>query len=252
MSEHDQENKENVVYKTPPKIAFILGILVGVSVASLTAFGLTYSLLRAETGDGTTNTNAKVAGVEANTNTAVVNTAPTVPTKVDIEVKDGEYVRGDANAAVTLIQYSDFECSYCGRVQPTLDQLLEDYDGQINLVYRHFPLSFHTTAQKAAEASECAGEQGKFWEMHDMMFANQTALGVDNLKSYAKDLGLSTSQFDSCLDDGKFAQKVEDDFNEGAAYGVQGTPATFVNGTMVSGAQPYENFQSAVENALNE
>ena len=161
-----------------------------------------------------------------------------------------DHVRGDKNAKVTLIEYSDFECSFCGRVQPTLEQILEEYDGQVNLVFRHFPLSFHQNAQKAGEASECAADQGKFWEMHDIMFENSTALDVDSLKGYAKELGLNTSTFNSCLDGGQHEQKIKDGITDGSQYGVQGTPATFVNGTLVSGAQPYENFKAAIENAL--
>lgn len=248
------ERKEHTVYKTPPKMAFIVGILSGITLTSLVAFGMMYSVLKTEAAEGTlgtTNTNAKVAGVAdtAPSPTPTPSVDPT-PTKVDIAVTADDHIRGDKNAAVTMIEYSDFECPFCGRVQPALEQILEEYDGQVNLVFRHFPLSFHPSAQKAGEASECAADQNKFWEMHDKMFANQTALGVDSLKGYAKELGLNTSTFDSCLDSGKYEQKVKDGITDGSKYGVQGTPATFVNGTMVSGAQPYENFKAAVENAL--
>jgi protein-disulfide isomerase len=128
---------------------------------------------------------------------------------------------------------------------------MTDYKGKVKLVFRHFPLtSIHPNAQKAAEASECANDQGKFWEMHDKMFADQNNLGVDNLKTMAKSLGLSTSKFNDCLDSGKYTQKVTASENEGAQYGVQGTPATFVNGTLVSGALPYDSFKQVIDSAL--
>lgn len=111
-------------------------------------------------------------------------------------------------------------------------------------------ITIHENAQKAAEASECANDQGKFWELHDKMYQNQTALTVDNLKQYAKDLKLNTSKFNTCLDNGTYAQKVKDEETQGTSYGVQGTPATFVNGTLVSGAQPYESFKSVIDAAL--
>jgi len=119
------------------------------------------------------------------------------------------------------------------------------------MIYRHFPLSFHANAKKAAEASECAGEQGKFWEIHDKIYENRTQLDIDSLKGYAKELGLNTSNFDKCLDDGKYAQKVADDMAESTQYGVNGTPATFINGELISGAQPYENFAAIIDSLLD-
>lgn len=243
----EETTNEKIVFKTPPKMAFTMGILVGITLASLAAFIMTFSLLRADlTNDASNTTNSKVAGAEVDVN---ANTVPT-PTVADIEVTSDDHIRGDVNAPVTLVEYSDFECSYCSRVKPTLDQVLEEFDGQVRLVFRHFPLSFHTNAQKAGEASECAGDQDKFWEMHDVLFENQSALGVDSLKSYAADLGLNTSTFNDCLDNGTHATTVSDGLTEGATYGVQGTPATFVNGTLVSGAQPFESFKAAIESAL--
>lgn len=249
------ETEEKIVFKTPPKMAFIMGILVGVTLTSLTAFVMTYSLLRSDLKGtlATGNTNGQVAGAEVGTDTnpspSPTQPSPT-PTKVDIAAKDTDYIRGDKNAPVTMIEYSDFQCPFCKRVQPTIDKLLTDYKGKVKLIYRHFPLSFHQYAQKSAEASECAGEQGKFWEMHDKIFENQDRLDVDSLKSYAKELGLNTSNFNKCLDDGKYAQKVKDDMTEGTKYGVKGTPATFINGQMISGAQPYDSFKSVIDSLL--
>lgn len=241
-----EEIKEKIVYKMPPKMSFIMGVLSGVVVAAIIGMIIMFSMTN-DNGDSTSKTNTNSAAV-ADTNTAAPS-AP-APVVVDVEEKDGDHVRGDKNAAVTLIEYSDFECPFCSRFVPTVEQVLEEYDGKVKLIYRHFPLSFHENAQKAAEASECAADQDKFWEMHDLIFADQDNMTVADLKAHAATLGLNTSTFDSCLDSGEKASDVTDDFNEGAALGVQGTPATFVNGVMVSGAQPYASFAAAIDTAL--
>jgi protein-disulfide isomerase len=122
----------------------------------------------------------------------------------------------------------------------------------VKIVYKDFPLDFHKDARKAAEASHCAGEQGKYWEYHDVLFANISALGVDNLKKYATDLKLDVNQFTTCLDSGKHAAQIGKDMAEGAQAGVTGTPAFFVNGRFLSGAQPFASFQDAIEEALEQ
>jgi len=121
----------------------------------------------------------------------------------------------------------------------------------VRLVYKYFPLDFHPNARKAAEAAECAAEQGKFWEYHDKLFINQpTGFGVDKFKQWAGELGLNAPQFNGCLDTGKYAQKVESELQEGTAKGVDGTPATFVNGKLISGAQPYDAFKKEIDSLL--
>ncbi|EKE06013.1 MAG: hypothetical protein ACD_19C00120G0002 [uncultured bacterium] len=119
------------------------------------------------------------------------------------------------------------------------------------MVYKYFPLSFHPNAQKAAEAAECASEQGKFWEYHDTLFDNQqNGFSITNFKQWAKDLNLNTSKFNDCLDTGKYASKVQADEADGQNRGVNGTPATFVNGQLISGAVPYESFKSVIDQLL--
>lgn len=122
--------------------------------------------------------------------------------------------------------------------------------GKVRIVYRDFPLSFHPNAQKAAEAAECSGKQNKYWEMHDKLFENNTALGVANLKQYAVDIGLNAEQFNSCLDNGETAAEVRADFSDGSAAGVSGTPTFFINGQKIVGAQPYSAFKAALDAAL--
>lgn len=175
------------------------------------------------------------------------------PTRVQVSADD-DPVMGSKDAPVTMIEFSDFQCPYCERFySQTLPQLEENYikTGKVRLVFRDFPLSFHQYAQKAAEASECANEQGKFWEYHNKLYENQAALDVDSLKKYAKDLGLDSSKFDQCLDSGKMASEVQKDFTDGQSYGVSGTPSFFINGIELVGAQPYSAFQQLIEQELN-
>src|SRR3989344_2154738 len=172
----------------------------------------------------------------------------------DLKLRDGDHVLGNPNAKVTIIEYSDFECPFCGRMfAETLPKIKENFvkSGEAKFVYRHFPLrSIHKDAQKAAEASECASDQGKFWEYHDKVFEKQSSLGIENLKLWAKDLGLNSAQFDSCLDFGKYSTRVDIDYNEGLVLEINGTPATFVNGKLISGAQPYEEFEKVIREEL--
>lgn len=181
------------------------------------------------------------------------NANPT-PTAAPVKVSaEDDAVLGNKNAKVTMIEFSDYECPFCGRhFTDTYPQIKKDYidTGKVKLVFRDFPLSFHQSAQKAAEAAECAGEQGKYYEMHDKLYSNQQALDVASLKKYAQELGLNTAKFNDCLDTGKMAAEVKKDLADGQSYGVQGTPAFFINGNLISGAQQYSVFKQAIDAAL--
>ena len=158
--------------------------------------------------------------------------------------------KGPATAPVTIVEFSDFECPFCARLIPTLDQVTAKYGDKVRVVFRQFPLAMHAKAQKAAEASLCANDQGKFWEMHDAMFQNQQALAVDALKAKAAELGLNAEAFNSCLDSNKYATQVATDMKEGSAAGVSGTPALFVNGRFISGAVPLEQITEVIDDEL--
>lgn len=167
---------------------------------------------------------------------------------------DDDTVKGDANAPVTIVEWSDYECPFCARFySETFKQIDEKYikTGKVKFAYRDFPLSFHQQAQKAAEAAECAGEQGKYFEMHDLLFEKGVVGGVATFKGYAKDIGLDTADFNTCLDSGEMASEVQKDFLDGQKVGIQGTPGFFVNGVEVSGAQPFSVFEQVIEAALN-
>ncbi len=169
---------------------------------------------------------------------------------IRVEVAATGPAKGPANAPITIVEFSDFQCPFCSRVNPTLAQVREKYGDKVRIVFRQYPLPFHQQAQKAAEASLCAGDQGKFWEMHDAMFANQQALGVDQLKEQATKLGLKADEFNSCLDSGKHAAVVQKDLKEGQAAGVNGTPAMFINGRFLSGAVPFEQVADIIDDEL--
>ncbi len=165
-----------------------------------------------------------------------------------------EHFLGAENATVVVVEYSDFQCSFCGRFyQQTEPQIIGEYvdTGKVKFVYRHFPLAqIHQYAQKAAEASECASDQGKFWEYHDRLFDNQNALFPASLKKYATDIGLDRAAFDACLDSGSMASRVQSDFEGGQGRGVRSTPAFFVNNVRIEGAQPFSSFKQAIESEL--
>lgn len=167
-----------------------------------------------------------------------------------INVPDDAPAKGPKAAKVTMVLWSDFQCPFCSRVVPTLKQIEDTYGKDVKVVFRHQPLPFHDKAKLAAEASMAAHEQGKFWQMHDKMFANQQALDRPALEKYASEIGLDMGKFKSALDSGKFRAKVEADSAEGSQVGANGTPTFFINGREFVGAQPFEAFKGVIESEL--
>ncbi|MFH1508762.1 MAG: DsbA family protein [bacterium] len=177
--------------------------------------------------------------------------------KADVSVDD-DYVLGDADAPVTMIEFSDYQCPYCERhFSQTTPEIKKNYvdTGKVKLIFRDFPLSFHPNAFPAATAANCAGEQGEYWNMHDALFESQadwTELADPNTeyKKLASNLGLNTSEFATCLESGDQEAEIEKDFKDGQVAGVKGTPAFFINGEFISGAQPYANFSAVIDKYL--
>jgi protein-disulfide isomerase len=176
---------------------------------------------------------------------------------------DDDHIRGRADAKVTLIEFSDFQCPFCERFyRETLPLIDKEYiqTGKVRMVYRDFPLvDVHKDAQKAAEAAQCAGEQGKYWEMHDLIFANSAAMSVDDLKNHARVLDIAADRFDRCVESGQYAEEVKNDATDGQALGVQGTPTFFVGLTgrdntilaiPIGGARPYAVFKQTFDRFL--
>ncbi len=173
-------------------------------------------------------------------------------------VSDSDHIRGNKDAKVAIIEYSDLECPFCKSFHPTVNDVLKTYGDKVKLVYRHYPLSFHPSAQKAAEASECVAQLGgedKFWEFVDKIFESSSPLTIPSLAPFAAEVGVNQQAFQSCLDSDKYAQKVKDQFAEGSAAGVSGTPTSFIidkdgKGEAIVGAQPKESLTAAIDKLL--
>jgi protein-disulfide isomerase len=180
----------------------------------------------------------------------VVNLKPPPVLRVEVSV-DGAAFKGSVNAPVTIVEFSDFYCPFCRRVLPTLTQLESKYGEKIKLVFRDFPIeSIHPGATKAHEAARCANEQGKFWAYHDKLFANPPKSSPETFKALAKEVGLDLAGFETCFESGKYQAGVKKDIEEGNRLGVIGTPAFFINGRLISGAQPFEAFARIIDDEL--
>jgi protein-disulfide isomerase len=171
------------------------------------------------------------------------------PLRVDVKAGDSARM-GPKDAPITIIEFSDFQCPYCTSAAATVKEVREAYGDKVSIVYRHFPLPMHPQAGKAAEAAECAGDQGEFWAYHDMLFADQKAWSQDDLTGYAKELGLKMKPFEACLASGEKAAVVANDMEEGRAVGMSGTPGFYVNGMVLSGAQPFGAFAELIDAEL--
>jgi protein-disulfide isomerase len=168
-----------------------------------------------------------------------------------VEIEPTDPALGSASAPVTIVEFSDFQCPFCQRVAPTLKQLKTSYGDKIRIVWKDFPLTqIHPQAFKAGEAGHCAADQGKFWEYHDALFANQQALQPADLKKHAATVGLDADKFAACLDSSKYGERVRDGVSQGGRLGVNSTPTVYVNGRRLSGAQPYEVFAAVIDEEL--
>ncbi len=173
------------------------------------------------------------------------------PPVVDIGKNDPARIEGDPNAPITIVEFGDFQCPFCGRVEPTLAALLKKYHGEVKLAFRDFPLSaIHPYAEVAAEAGRCAEAQGKFWPMHDAMYADQSKLGEADLIADAGRLGMNESSFSACLKSGRYKALIAQDEEDGTRAGVNGTPAFFINGRFLSGALPETQFEQVIDSEL--
>lgn len=191
-----------------------------------------------------------IANLTITSQVSAVSNQPEPPAYVEnVSIDDDPYL-GTVGAPITIVEFSDYQCPYCADIVPEIEAVLNENDGQIQFVYRDFPLeNIHPDAFKAAKAANCAGEQGRYWQMHALLFANQSALSVENLKAYAVELELDTEQFNTCLDSDKPADEIRHDVSDALAYEVNSTPTFFVNGYRVVGASP-ELLRQAIEDAL--
>lgn len=181
---------------------------------------------------------------------AAPSDAVTIPDKVvryDIPVDDDPTL-GSANAPITLVEFSDYQCPYCTKWHDEIYPLiLKNYGDKIRFVYRDLPLSFHGDAQSAAEAADCAGEQGAYWKFHDALFSEKYGLGMEAYQKYAADLGLDAAALAACVEEGRYTEEVKADYAFAESLGVSSTPTFFINGIAVVGAQPYEVFKQVID-----
>ncbi|MBI4895223.1 MAG: DsbA family protein [Candidatus Aenigmarchaeota archaeon] len=174
------------------------------------------------------------------------------PENPKISVDDDPYI-GSNSSKITIVEFSDFQCDFCGKFhRDTFPLIKKNYidTGKVKFVYRDYPIQGHDFAIQSAEAADCALEQNKFWEYHDILFNNQNALDLASLKKYAKDLGLNETRFNDCLDSEEYRPELVNDANDGIKYGVTQTPYFFINGVAIDGAYPYNIFESVIEQEL--
>ncbi|MFH1054276.1 MAG: thioredoxin domain-containing protein [Candidatus Woesearchaeota archaeon] len=247
---HEHKDNESVklkkvtIWKT---VSAVLAVLLLISIYT-NGFGISGT-----SGNGNTGAAGEPQQAQQRQDPSDPNPQPSAAVLDNAGLADDDDVKGDINAPVTIVEFSDYECPFCARFySQTLGQIDDEYikTGKAKLIYRDFPLGFHAQAQKAAEAAECAGEQGKYYEMHDKLFEDGVAGGLSSFKKYASDLGLDTAAFNTCLDSGEMADEVKKDFQDGQKAGVTGTPAFFINGRLVVGAQPFSVFKQAIDAEL--
>jgi protein-disulfide isomerase len=171
------------------------------------------------------------------------------PPRFNVSTDDDPSI-GPKDAPITIIEFTDYQCPFCGRARDAINQILKEYEGKVHYVLRDFPLSFHKDAQKAHEAAECANDQDKYWDYNKILFNNQRSLKVEELKSYAKRIKLDLAKFDKCLDSDKYKDEVQADLRDGQNNGVTGTPSFFINGRNLSGARPFEDFKKIIDDEL--
>lgn len=246
--------KASVFDGASPKLTFAMGVVVGIAVVSLAGFVLAGSYVLS---GGNLGKLAAGPGTPAPSAAAPSAQQPTAPSKVSIVVRSTDHVRGSTNAPVTLVAYTDLECPYCKRFHPVVLQALQQYGNKLQVIYRNFPLSFHANAQKEAEAAECVAKLGgndAYWAFVDKIFerttSNGTGFALSALAPLAKEVGVSQGRFTTCLDQGEMESRVKADLTEGSGYGVNGTPTSFINGSPVEGAVPFEQLKAAIDQAL--
>ncbi|PIN85123.1 MAG: disulfide bond formation protein DsbA [Candidatus Diapherotrites archaeon CG11_big_fil_rev_8_21_14_0_20_37_9] len=269
MSEEKQKNEtqNNAIYLPA-------SIIVATLILSATLFIAAGDISTGLTALSSSVNNIKITGDSGSSGGTIVaapNPSPSPQPSDTTEIKalfEGVAAKeGSDDAEIVIIEYSDYQCPFCRSwYNQSKSQLNEEYidTGKVQFIYKDFPLNFHPMAQPYAEAARCAGGQGKYWEMHDKIFDEQSKFGQgtisnltqEDIKTWASDLGLDTGEFNSCLDSGKYTQEIQANLSEGQQVGVSGTPSFIIGkrdgtGQLIVGAQPYATFKSAIEALLN-
>jgi len=240
------DNKTPGFFDGNPKMIFLFGLVCGIALTFIFSGSLPSLALGGDNSDVVRTFENADAEDDADSGSG---------TQASLAAVTGdEWIRGDIeNAKVILVEYSDFECPFCERHHPTMEQVMDEYGDDVAWVYRHFPLSFHPEAEPAANASECVGNlagNDAFWQFADAMFENQDELGDDFYIEQALAAGVNEADFTECYENETYAAKVTEDYRSGGTAGVSGTPATYVNGALVSGAVPYDTFAGIIDDLL--
>lgn len=249
--------------KLSPKFTFVAGLIGGFLVAALIT--LVIVLIVVAGNNSNDSTGAKNVAAKQEQQPSIAPPSAQRPSSAEItmrEISSDDHIRGDENAAITFVEYSDLECPFCKRFHPTMIQLLDEYEGKVRWVYRHFPLDqLHSKARKEAEATECANEldgNDGFWAYIDRLFEitpSNNRLELDQLPQIAQDVGLDQAEFKACLDSGKYAQHIQEDYSDAVSAGGRGTPYNIIidadgNKFPVSGAVPYEQLKQVMDSLL--
>ena len=251
----EQHDQSPLSFLSPVQM-FLFGVISGIMVLCTIGFFILLGLiLSGKVSAGGTDKTSAYADNSAGQPAAPSAQGDNQPVAVPPIDDKSDHIRGNKKASVTLVEYSDFECPFCGRFYPTIKQVEKDYGSKVRIVYRHYPLSFHPQAQPAAEASECAAEQGKFWEFHDGIFENQERISSALFSEIAGKIGLNANKFNDCVSSRKYQSKVAEQQAGGDSAGVRGTPHTIVLGpngetTPISGALPFEQIKAAIDAVL--
>jgi len=249
------ENKDSFFKGLNPKMTFIAGIIAGfLLVCTIGFFMMLPGVISGKAGLGSAKVNNQAVVLENNNLPGNNQQAPSADNPVNIKLSGKEYIRGDKNAKIKIVEFSDYQCPFCSRFHPTMQQVMAEYGDQVAWIYKHFPLdSLHPQARPASEASECVGEQkgnDGFWSFTDGIYANQATMGTALYEQLAQEAGVNMTKFNDCVSSRKYQQKVEADYQEGLSYGVDGTPGSFINGVPVRGALPYESIKSIIDAQL--
>jgi len=239
----EQKNNEGSKFISySPKLNFFFGLILGIAITATTGF-IALSLTRNDNSEN-------VAKKQANTNQQVMGEKQQAQQKVDLKINDHDHVLGSKDAPIKIFEFSDFQCPYCARFHTTMHQVIKEYGDKVAWIYKQFPIASHPLGMPGALASECAAEQGKFWQFADKTFENQKSLTADSFEKFAQEIGLDVSQFKACIKEEKYKDKVLTDYNLGIESGVRGTPSNFINNQLVPGAVPYENIKSIIDQLL--
>ena len=241
------DNKQNTFSFNPTTI-FVIGIIIAI----LVILSVGFFILLADRLD---NNEPAAGSANVNNQPSAAAVAPSAETRANIAISSADHIRGNLEAPVKIIEFSDYQCPYCQRFHVTMQQVMAEYGDDVVWIYKHFPLSsIHPNAESAAIASECVAEQAGndgFWQFTDAMFAYQSQLGSALYLQVAEQIGVDINQFNDCVSSGKYSGKIQADLTLGGQNGVDGTPGNFINGLSVKGAYPFESIKQIIDSELN-